>query len=192
MIGRICGILLEKQAPFLLVDVNGLGFEVHLPLNCFHRLGQIGEKIVLYTHFVVREDGHFLYGFLDKKQRTMFRSLIRVNNVGPKLALAILSTMEPETFAHHILHNDIAALIRIPGVGEKTAQRLLVEMRDRLDDFAVAMEVAESNDALASRDAISALITLGYKPHEAKKAVDRHKGENISSEELIRMALKEI
>lgn len=189
MIGRLRGLLIEKQAPNVLVEVNGVAYEVQMPLNNFHRLPALDTEIILYTHLVVREDGHFLYGFIERGQRTMFRSLIRVNNVGPKLALAILSTMEPETFTRNVLNKDILALMRIPGVGEKTAQRLIVEMLDRLDDFTGENIAGDAVDN-AVRDAESALIALGYKPHEAKKAVGAHKDKNLSSEELIRLALK--
>lgn len=192
MIGRLRGTLIDKQAPIVLVEVGGIGYEVQVPLNNLHQLPQIGAEIILYTHFVPREDGHFLYGFLDKNQRMMFRALIKVNNVGPKLAMAILSTMEPDLFARYVLHNDATALERIPGVGSKTAQRLIVEMRDRLDEFENATMVCDSAVDTSVRDAVSALVALGYKPHEAKKAIEKHKDKQISSEELIRLALKEI
>jgi holliday junction DNA helicase RuvA len=193
MIGRLRGTLLEKQIPNLLVEIAGVAYEVQVPLNCLHCLPKIGDEIILYTHFVLREDGHFLYGFLDKNQRSMFRSLIRVNNVGPKLALAILSSMEPDVFARYVMENDATALTRIPGIGAKTAQRLVIEMRDRLDDFDIG-GVGHSGEGVntAFRDAISALIALGYKPHEAQKAIEKHQGKNLPSEELIRSALKEI
>lgn len=192
MIGRIRGTLVEKQAPTVLVEVGGIAYEIQVPLNSFHQLPQIASEVTLHIHFVVREDGQFLYGFLDLNQRAMFRALIKVNGVGPKLALAILSTMEPDIFARYVLHNDTAALVKIPGVGAKTASRLIVEMRDRLDEFENATMVRDYTVDAAVRDAVSALVALGYKPHEAKKAIEKHQEKQLASEELIRLALKEI
>lgn len=135
MIGRIEGVLLEKQAPELLIDVQGLGYEVLVSLNTFFDLPALGEKVTLRTHFVVREDVQQLYGFADVRERELFRTLIKVSGVGPKMALAILSGMTATDFVHSVQTNDTATLVKLPGVGKKTAERLIVEMRDRLESF---------------------------------------------------------
>ena len=188
MITRLKGILLEKRVPLAVVEVSGIGYEVFLPINNFAILPEIGQEIILYTHFVVREDAHSLYGFIQKRQRDFFRVLIKVNGVGPKLALTILSGMEPDAFMTCVKNNDLDGLTRIPGIGKKIAQRLIVEMRDSLQDFEVSAVIASEHGVVY--DAISALITLGYKPHEARQAVLKYKDQNLSSEDLIRLALK--
>lgn len=197
MIGRLSGVLIEKQAPDLLIDVNGVGYEVQAPLSSFLDIGQVGSKITLLTHFVVREDAQLLYGFSDKMQRTMFRTLIKVSGVGPKLALGILSSMDADTFARCIQNHEVTALTKLPGVGKKTAERLIVEMQDRLKEWQTqaplwaAVEQTETNSRnhlLA--DAESALISLGYKPQEAAKMLSKMPAEINSSEEMIRRALK--
>jgi Holliday junction DNA helicase RuvA len=190
MIGRLSGRLLEKQAPDLLLDVNGVGYELQAPMTTFYRLPPVDAPVCLYTHLVVREDAHLLYGFIDDRERQLFRALIKVNGVGPKLALAILSGIDTKEFV---------ALVRLPGVGRKTAERLLVEMRDRLKDWAgpdLAGEIDAPPGATAAqsamvRDACSAMEALGYKPAEAARAVQLVLREGIeSSEQLIRLALK--
>jgi len=188
MIGRLRGILLEKHLPLALIEANGIGYEIFLPINNFAILPELGKEVILYTHFVVREDAHSLYGFMHKRQRDFFRTLIKVNGVGPKLGLTILSGMEPDTFMLCVRNNDIDGLTRIPGIGKKIAQRLVIEMRDSLEDFIVNDIAATENDSVY--DAISALVALGYKPHEARQAVLKHKDKQISSEELVRLALK--
>jgi len=190
MIGRLRGILLEKHLPVALVEVNGMGYEVFLPINNFATLPEIGCEVILYTHFVVREDAQSLYGFNSKKQRDFFRTLIKVNGIGPKLALTILSGMEPDAFVLCVKNNDIDGLTRIPGIGKKIAQRLLVEMRDSLAEFTINEVTTVAHGGVY--DAISALVALGYKPQEARQAVLQHQGKNLSSEELIRLALKKI
>src|SRR5690606_22350349 len=135
MIGRISGILLEKQAPRLLVDVAGVGYEIDVPMTTLYKLPEMGQPVVLHTHFVVREDAQLLYGFFDWAERELFRLLIKVNGVGPKMALAILSGIEGSEFVRCVQDHDINTLVRIPGVGKKTAERLLVEMQDRLKEF---------------------------------------------------------
>ncbi len=199
MIGRIRGIIIEKQAPHLLVDVSGVGYELQAPMTTFYRLPAVGQEVVLHTHLQVREDAHVLFGFFDGRERELFRELLKVNGVGPKLALAILSGMEPDVFVKCVQEHNYNALTRLPGVGKKTAERLLIEMRDRLASWApdfgrVGLSLDASIAAPASnalQDAESALIALGYKPQEASKAVAAVKvGEGQSSEELIRLALK--
>lgn len=197
MIGRLSGVLLEKQAPDLLIDVNGVGYEVQAPLSSFLDIGQVGSNITLLTHFVVREDAQLLYGFSDKMQRTMFRTLIKVSGVGPKLALGILSSMDADTFARCIQNHEVTALTKLPGVGKKTAERLIVEMQDRLKEWqtqaplwaAVEQTETDSRNSLLA-DAESALISLGYKPQEAAKMLSKMPAEINSSEEMIRRALK--
>lgn len=196
MIGRLKGIVIEKQAPELLLDVNGVGYEVLAPMSTFYRLPGLGDPIVLYTHFVVREDAQQLYGFYDKQERSLFRTLIKVNGVGPKLALTILSGIEAADFVASVHRGDSDALVRLPGVGKKTAERLIIEMKDRLKDWqgevttteTLTMVAPSTNQIVA--DAESALIALGYKPTEAAKAIAKLPSEFDNSEDMIRAALK--
>lgn len=196
MIGRIRGILVEKQAPHLLLDVQGVGYEIQASLTTFFELPEIDQTATLHTHFVVREDVQLLYGFSSLAERQLFRELIKVNGVGPKMALAILSGMNSSEFVHCVISKDIAALVRLPGVGKKTAERLVVEMRDRVEKWApgndagsVAMQ-AQGSDAV--QEAESALVALGYKEPEAVKMIAAVSADNqqASSAELIRAALK--
>lgn len=197
MIGRIRGKLLEKQAPELLVDVNGVGYEIHAPMTTIYQLPALGESVELFTHLIVREDAHLLYGFASVQDRALFRALIKVNGVGPKLALTILSGMDVADFVRCVRDSDTVGLVRLPGVGKKTAERLLIEMRDRLRDWhADGVAVNEGSAQLPIREndylleAESALISLGYKPQEATKMIAAVKTEGASSETLIRAALK--
>jgi Holliday junction DNA helicase RuvA len=196
MIGRLRGILAEKHPPQLLVEVGGVGYEIEAPMSTFYQLPAVGEPVTLYTHLVVREDAHLLFGFASRTERALFRSLIKVNGVGAKLALTILSGISANDFARSVQEGDTAALTRLPGIGKKTAERLVVEMRDRLDDWQTVPvlpagpatpAVPTGNERL--RDAISALVSLGYKPQEASKLVNGL-DDSLSSEELIRAALK--
>jgi Holliday junction DNA helicase RuvA len=196
MIGRLRGTLAEKHPPQLLLDVQGVGYEVEAPMSTFYQLPGLGEVVTLHTQLVVREDAHLLFGFATLSERTMFRSLMKVNGVGAKLALTILSGISANDFARCVQDGDTAALQRLPGVGKKTAERLVVEMRDRLDDWqpvpvlptAQPTPVAPSGSQTL-RDAISALVALGYKPQEASRLVNGL-DEDLSSEDLIRAALK--
>jgi Holliday junction DNA helicase RuvA len=197
MISRLHGLLIEKQPPLLVIDVQGVGYEVFAPMSTFYNLPEINAEISLLTHFSVREDAHVLYGFLQESERALFRDLIRVSGIGPKLALSILSSMEFATFVQCIHHNDIARLKRIPGVGKKTAERLVVEMRDRLDKQHVTPSPSLSISSPLTQgitspvdDAISALIALGYKPADASHWVHAVAEEGLSSEVLIRRALQ--
>ncbi|WP_426416548.1 Holliday junction branch migration protein RuvA [Aestuariirhabdus sp. LZHN29] len=198
MIGRLRGTLLEKQPPNLLIEAGGVGYEVDAPMSVFYRLPELGQEVTLYTHFVVREDAQLLYGFADRKERELFRTLIRVNGVGPKLALTILSGIEASAFVRCVHSNDSASLVKLPGVGKKTAERLIVEMRDKLDglgaSFAELPTLAAAVDSVPVQDqvsdAVSALVALGYKPAEASRAVSRVEEAGLSSEELIRRSLK--
>tara|TARA_R110000868_G_scaffold144960_4_gene364549 strand:- start:71403 stop:71999 length:597 start_codon:yes stop_codon:yes gene_type:complete len=198
MIGRLTGTLVAKQPPQLLLDVQGVGYEVDAPMSTFYRLPAVGEQVCLYTHLVVREDAQLLYGFYDEQERRLFRTLIKVNGVGPKLAITILSGIEPNAFARCISDNDTASLVRLPGVGKKTAERLIVEMRDRLADWNETMTAIDVQSLTshavsnAINDAVSALVSLGYKPNDANKAIAKIKGDDLSSEDLIKQALKTI
>nr|WP_090441387.1 Holliday junction branch migration protein RuvA [Pseudomonas benzenivorans] len=198
MIGRLRGTLAEKQPPHVIVDVNGLGYELEVPMTTLYRLPSVGESLILHTHLVVREDAHLLYGFFEKRERELFRELIRLNGVGPKLALALMSGLEVDELVRCVQAQDTSVLVRIPGVGKKTAERLLVELKDRFKAWetvpGMATLVVEPRGggtvSSAETDAVSALISLGYKPQEASRAVSAIKGEGLSSEDLIRRALK--
>lgn len=203
MIGRLRGILLEKQAPDLLIEVAGVGYEVQLPLTSFYQLPAPGAEAVIYTHFVVREDAQLLYGFVNQTERALFRQLIKANGVGPKLALTILSGMTAQQFVRCVQLDDVSSLIKLPGVGKKTAERLVVEMRDRLKDWGIAPNTPVSDamqlqddEALfslpqsAEQDAVSALLSLGYSQLQADKAVRAVKQPDMSSEQLIKAALR--
>ncbi len=200
MIGRIHGILLEKQAPDLLVDVQGVGYEILVSMNTFFDLPACGATVTLHTHFVVREDAQQLFGFASPEERTLFRTLIRVSGVGPKMALAILSGMSAADFIRCVRGGDVKTLTRLPGVGRKTAERLLVEMKDRLADWEQPTGGQPEPAGLAStrgpqEEAESALVSLGYKPAEAARMIAAasrdSEGDAMPSEELIRTALKQ-
>lgn len=194
--------MLSKHAPSLLVDVGGVGYELEAPMTTFYELPEVGSEVTLHTHLLVREDAQLLYGFASEQERLMFRTLIKVSGVGAKLALALLSGMAAGEFAHTVQHNDIARLTRVPGVGRKTAERLIVEMRDRLPALGLESSepgtvAAESGPAAAGqpdalKDAISALIALGYKPQEASRMVNAVDSKDKPSEEIIRQALKSV
>ena len=196
MIGRLKGILISKSPPHLLVDVQGVGYEVEAPMSTFYQLPAVESEVTLHTHLIVREDAHILCGFATDSERRLFRSLIRITGVGAKLALAILSGMSADEFARCVQDNDVASLTRLPGVGKKTAERLIIEMRDRLADWQ-AGETAALPDAAtprmppdAGREAVSALIALGYRPQEASRMVQSVDSEGLNSEAIIREALK--
>lgn len=193
MIGFLRGRLVAKQPPVLLVDVNGVGYEVEAPMTTFYDLPETGAEIVLHTHLVVREDAHALFGFLRLSDRTLFRSLIRISGVGPRMALAILSGMSADAFVRCIQDNDAAALTRVPGVGKKTAERLVVELRDKLgkgEGGGAELRVATSGPANPVEEAVSALIALGYKPPDASRMVRAVEARDLGVEEIIRRALQ--
>jgi Holliday junction DNA helicase RuvA len=199
MIGRIRGVLVYKQPPDILVEVGGVGYEVQVPMTTLFQLPELGSEVSLLTHFVVREDAQLLYGFIDERDRGLFRQLIKISGVGPKLGLTILSGMDSSSFARCVQRDDISSLMALPGVGKKTAERLLVEMRDKLKDWLVQTDatgqagggvtLAPVTDIVA--DAEGALIALGYKPQEASRVVAAVNDDSVAgSEELIRRALK--
>lgn len=204
MIGLIRGVLIEKQPPDILIETGGVGYEVQLPMTSFYQLPEVGQEAVVYIHFVVREDAQLLFGFADKSERALFRELIKVNGVGPKLALTILSGMSAAQFIQCVSHDDYTGLVKLPGVGKKTAERLVIEMRDRLKKLAEQGDgtshlpvMPVETDATArvmtvdvKEDALSALVALGYKPAQAAKVINSVFKEGASSEELIREALR--
>ncbi|MDC8831528.1 Holliday junction branch migration protein RuvA [Alteromonas gilva] len=207
MIGRIHGQLLEKSPPDVLVDVGGVGYELQLPMTSFYQLPAVGELCTLYTHFVVREDAQLLFGFADKLERGLFRELIKANGVGPKLGLAILSGMSASQFLVAVQNEDVTTLTKLPGIGKKTAERLVVELRDRLAKFSQSLNSTDSQllaggigashgeNAIVpltgvKEEAMSALVVLGYKPPQASKMVNAVYRDDMNSEDLIRQALK--
>jgi Holliday junction DNA helicase RuvA len=202
MIGRIKGILIEKLAPEILIEASGVGYEIQVPMTSFYQLPELGQTATIYTHFVVREDAQLLFGFATKTERTLFRELIKANGVGPKLALTILSGMSATQFAQCVSQNDVTSLVKLPGVGKKTAERLLVEMGDKMEKLFGNLDGLDMPDAdnvpqetLSQsngnkQEAISALIALGYKQPQASKAVGQIFSKEKSSESLIREALK--
>lgn len=196
MIGRLRGIIIEKQAPDLVLDVGGIGYEVAAPMSTFCNLPGLEQEVMLYTHLIVREDAQLLYGFATIRERLLFRSLLKVNGVGAKLALTILSGSDVDDFARSVQEGDAASLTRLPGVGKKTAERLIIEMRDRLKEVSGAMglkiNTSEASILAGAKDeAIEALVTLGYKSVEADKMIRLVGGENLSTAELIRQALQQ-
>ncbi|MBD2810239.1 Holliday junction branch migration protein RuvA [Xenorhabdus sp. Vera] len=202
MIGRLRGTVLEKQPPLVLLETNGVGYEVHMPMTCFYELPEIGQEAILFTQFIVREDAQLLYGFNDKQERALFRELIKVNGVGPKLALAILSGMSAQQFVTAIEQEAIASLVKLPGVGKKTAERLVVEMKDRFkglngDLFSQSSDISlpaatkqANSDADIEAEASAALVSLGYKPQEASRMVSKVAKPGADCETLIREALR--
>lgn len=200
MIGRLRGILIEKQPPYLLLDVNGVGYELQAPMTTFYRLPAVGSEIILHTHLSITENLHQLFGFFDQRDRSLFRTLIKVSSVGPKLAIAILSGMESDDIARCVRDNNVAALTKVPGIGTKTAERLVIELRDRLKNWDLPQhdllghgepqKTTHSNDIYG--EAESALIALGYKPTDAAKMIASASKQkpDAKSEELIRLALR--
>ena len=202
MISRLHGLILEKQPPYLLIDVAGVGYEVQAPMTSFYPLPPVGQSVILHTHLSVSETSQQLFAFYTQDERRLFRTLIKVSGVGPKMALAILSGMAVEEFVHCVHDSDVNALVKVPGVGKKTAERLLIEMKDRLKDWTVdgssvaalqADHTAPPADDI-SADAESALIALGYRPAEATKVITTIKktATPANSEEMIRLALKHL
>ncbi|MFT7242859.1 MAG: Holliday junction DNA helicase RuvA [Candidatus Azotimanducaceae bacterium] len=193
MIGRIKGTLIVKAATEVMIDVGGVGYEIDIPLTTFYGLGDVDTTVLLHTHLVVREDAQLLFGFGTLQERMLFRSLIKVNGVGPKLAITILSGIDAATFANAVRSKDVKSLVALPGVGKKTAERLIIEMQDRLP----ALE-AGSKQPLAIRpadhlaDAETALINLGFKPQEASRALGAIEDTSDSVENLIKQALKNL
>lgn len=197
MIGRLKGRLVYKEPPTLLVDVSGVGYELEAPMTTFYDLPAVGEELTLYTHLLVRDDAHLLYGFSRESQRRLFRGLIKVNGVGPRVALAILSGLTYQEFEQCVVAEDVARLTRVPGIGRKTAERLIVEMRDKvpapdsgMGGTGEAGPPPPQNDPVS--EAVSALTALGYKPQEASRLVRAVPTQGLRTEEIIRQALKSV
>ena len=197
MIGRLRGLLAWKQPPYLLIDAHGVGYELEASLTTFQTLPEIGAEVTLLTHLAVREDAHTLYGFASPAERSLFRNLIRVTGIGPRLALLILSGMTVELFGRCVREGDTASLTRLPGIGKKTAERLIIELRDRigelgLDPTAVVLPGGRAVAAAINPvdDAISALVALGYKLPEASRMVQSLDTDGLTSEAIIRQALQ--
>lgn len=195
MIGRLSGKLIHKEPPALLIDVNGVGYELDAPMTTFYDLPATGEAVTLHIHLVVRDDAHLLYGFSRESQRRLFRSLLKVSGVGPRVALAILSGLTVDEFVSCITTEDVARITCVPGIGRKTAERLIVEMRDKVQAIQGAASDAKQVDAGQASlnpvgEAVSALMALGYKPNEAGRLVRTVESDGLGTEEIIRQALK--
>jgi Holliday junction DNA helicase RuvA len=194
MIARLAGILLSKQPPLMVIDVGGVGYEVEAPLPVFYDLPEAGQPVVILTHLSVKEDSHTLYGFAGEAERTLFRQLLKISGIGAKLALTILSGASSEELARYVVERDAAALTRLPGIGKKTAERIIIELRDKLDSlpagagFSVGAGQAPAGTALG--EATNALIALGYKPQEAGRMARQVAQPEMSVEEIIRHALQ--
>ncbi len=194
MIGRLRGVVISKSPPTLVLEVGGVGYEIEAPMSTFYELPPVGQSATLHTHLVVREDAQLLYGFSRESQRRLFRALLKVNGVGPRVALAVLSGLSDQEFLRCVANEDIARLTRVPGIGRKTAERLVVELRDKLGNQAKLGDRPDAPSPEVPADpvseAISALIALGYKSQEANRAVHGVAGEGLACEEIIRQALK--
>lgn len=206
MIAQLHGIIIEKTPPEIVLDVGGVGYEIQLPMTSFFQLPDIKHPTTLFIHHIVREDAQLLFGFTEKKQRSVFRVLIKANGIGPKLACTILSGMTAENVVHAVVNGDVSALVKMPGVGKKTAERLVLELKDKVSDIDMGSSVSsklmpaeQSNsftedDVSAVDEAISALIALGYKKSQAEQSVKQviklDKSCSDSSETIIRLALK--
>jgi len=191
VIGFLRGVLSRKHPPVLVVDVGGVGYELQAPMSTFYALPAVGDEVRLYTHLVVREDAHLLYGFATEDERRLFRDLLRVSGVGPKIGLALLSGMNVEAFLVCVEAQDVESLVRVPGIGRKTAERLLVEMRDRiraLGEGAAPGRPAAGGGAAA--EAYAAMVALGYRPAEVTRLLQKVGGEVAGTEDIIREALK--
>jgi Holliday junction DNA helicase RuvA len=193
MIGFLHGRLVRKHPPALLIDVGGVGYELEAPMSTFYSLPALGAELRLYTHMVVREDAHLLYGFATEAERRLFRDLLRVSGVGPKIGLALLSGMSVEAFLLCIEAEDVESLVRVPGIGRKTAERLLIEMRDRIRALGEGMAAPGTPGAVPggpAAEAFAALVALGYRPVEVTRLLRSVKAEAASTEDIIREALK--
>lgn len=196
MIGLLRGVLAHKAPPFLLIDVNGVGYELEVPMSTMFRLPEPGSLVELRTHLVVREDAQTLYGFSTEEERGLFRSLLKVNGVGAKLALTILSGISVDGFAQCVHNEDAATLVRLPGVGRKTAERLILDMRDRIDATlptgADGAALPDDAAVVPRTEAFNALASLGYKPGEAQKMLDAVETEGQSTEDILRQVLRSV
>ncbi|MCH9699720.1 MAG: Holliday junction branch migration protein RuvA [Gammaproteobacteria bacterium] len=195
MISFLRGILASKTAPEVVLDVNGVGYNVLTPMSTFYDLPETGQQVVLLTHLSIREDAHVLFGFLSDQERDLFRSLVRINGVGPKLALAILSGISINDFQRCVFENNVASLVKLPGIGKKTAERLIIEMRDRLPEMSdphTASQDMPGPTPNQSSEAIRALIALGYGDAEARRMIGKVGDDSMNSETMIRLALQSV
>jgi Holliday junction DNA helicase RuvA len=192
MIGFLRGTLISTRPPSLTLDVGGVGYELEAPMSTFYRLPDSGQPLSLVTHLVVREDAHVLFGFFTEAERSLFRALLKVSNVGPRIALGVLSGMSVDGFYHCVRDKDLASLTKVPGVGRKTAERLLLEMADRLPESLGAEGAALPARSAAEGEAHGALLALGYKPGEVVRMLKDLDGVRLSTEEMIREALKRV
>ena len=194
MIASLHGRLAAKHAPHIVVECNGVGYEVETPMSTFLELPEIGTDLFLHTHLLVRDDAHILYGFATADERTLFRTLLKVNRVGAKMALAILSSMSENDFRRCVEYEDAATLSKVPGIGKKTAERLIMEMRDKVESIGVpslpGQRIAVESNPRA--EAFDALVALGYKPNEVNKLLGTLDIEGLSAEDIIRQALKQV
>jgi len=194
MIARLAGTLIHKQPPLMVIDIAGVGYEVEAPLSVFYDLPEIGQPVVILTHLSIKDDSHTLYGFSSEAQRTLFRQLLKISGIGAKLALTILSGVSGDELARYVADNDMASLTRLPGIGKKTAERIIMELRDKLDVIPAAGRTALGRGAVitgdASSEASSALSALGYKPQEVSRMVRQAADPDMSAEEIIRRALQ--
>ena len=194
MIARLAGTLIHKQPPLIVIDIAGVGYEVEAPLSVFYDLPEIGQPVVILTHLSIKDDSHTLYGFSSEAQRTLFRQLLKISGIGAKLALTILSGVSGDELARYVADNDIASLTRLPGIGKKTAERIIMELRDKLDVLPATAGSAQGGSAViagdASSEAADALRALGYKPQEVSHMVRQAAEPDMSAEEIIRRALQ--
>ena len=188
MIGRLTGLMLEKQPPLVLVDVQGVGYEINVPMSTFYNLPAVGVKITLHTYLVVREDVHLLFGFATEAERQVFRQLVKISGVGARTALAVLSGLSVNDLHQAVIAQDSRRIIKIPGIGKKTAERLLLELRDKLSSGMVGIESSIPSSKVSS-DVLNALLSLGYNDREASWAIKQLPSE-VSVSEGIRQALK--
>lgn len=196
MIGRLRGELLIKQPPHMMLDVRGVGYELQAPMSTFYALPEVGEEITVLTHLQVRDDAHVLYGFIQESERYLFRALLKVTGVGARMALAVLSGMDAQTFGRCVHQGDASSLVRLPGIGRKTAERLIIEMRDRLEPVLIDTDLSSPQKVMKNvnldpvEDAIQALQALGYNSQQATRMVKQLATKDLSREEIIRLALK--
>ena len=192
MIGSVRGRLTYKQAPSVMVECNGVGYDVETPMSTFLGLPALGDELFLYTHLLVREDAQILYGFATPEERTLFRLLLKVSGVGAKMGLAVLSAMSVGDFHRCVEYEDTATLVKVPGIGKKTAERLVIEMRDRLESSPVTTGTGRvAVETGAKSEAVDALIALGYKPKEVNRLIGDMDTDDKSAEDIIRLALRQ-
>lgn len=193
MIGSLRGRLTLKQAPTITIECHGVGYEVETPMSTFLDLPPTGDELFLFTHLVVREDAQMLYGFATEDERALFRMLLKISGVGAKMGLAVLSAMSVDGFRRCVEYEDTASLVKVPGIGKKTAERLIIEMRDRIDTpTAQSGAIKVESGAGAKSEAVDALVSLGYKPREVQKLIGEIDVDGKSAEDIIRLALRQV